>query len=103
MTTPESLSQPVARTPSARHIPIFNARNEDVMPDTNYDAIVVGSGISGGWAAKELAEKGLRVLLLERGPGRVAGICPAIRCPETCTVAGTFEAERLRPATAVAR
>ncbi|MDP9349855.1 MAG: GMC family oxidoreductase [Gemmatimonadota bacterium] len=33
-----------------------------------YDAIVVGSGISGGWAAKELAEKGLRVLLLERGP-----------------------------------
>lgn len=34
---------------------------------TNYDAIVVGSGISGGWAAKELAEKGLRVLLLERG------------------------------------
>jgi len=37
------------------------------MPDTSYDAIVVGSGISGGWAAKELTEKGLRVLLLERG------------------------------------
>ena len=33
-----------------------------------YDAIVVGSGISGGWAAKELTERGLRVLLLERGP-----------------------------------
>jgi choline dehydrogenase-like flavoprotein len=33
----------------------------------NYDAIVVGSGISGGWAAKELCEKGLKVLLLERG------------------------------------
>lgn len=32
-----------------------------------YDAIVIGSGISGGWAAKELAEKGLKVLLLERG------------------------------------
>ena len=32
-----------------------------------YDAIVVGSGISGGWAAKELCEKGLKVLLLERG------------------------------------
>ena len=32
-----------------------------------YDAIVVGSGISGGWAAKELTEKGLRVLVLERG------------------------------------
>jgi choline dehydrogenase-like flavoprotein len=37
------------------------------MQDTSYDAIVVGSGISGGWAAKELTEKGLRVLLLERG------------------------------------
>ena len=32
-----------------------------------YDAIVVGSGISGGWAAKELTEKGLRTLVLERG------------------------------------
>lgn len=32
-----------------------------------YDAIVVGSGISGGWAAKELCEGGLKVLLLERG------------------------------------
>jgi choline dehydrogenase-like flavoprotein len=38
-----------------------------VAQSTDYDAIVVGSGISGGWAAKELAEKGLRVLLLERG------------------------------------
>jgi choline dehydrogenase-like flavoprotein len=33
-----------------------------------FDAIVVGSGISGGWAAKELCERGLKVLLLERGP-----------------------------------
>ncbi len=32
-----------------------------------YDAIVVGSGITGGWAAKELTEKGMEVLLLERG------------------------------------
>ncbi len=37
------------------------------MPDNTFDAIVVGSGISGGWAAKELCEKGLTVLLLERG------------------------------------
>ena len=37
------------------------------MADQEYDAIVVGSGISGGWAAKELTEKGLNVLLLERG------------------------------------
>lgn len=32
-----------------------------------YDAIVIGSGISGGWAAKELSEKGLKTLMLERG------------------------------------
>lgn len=38
------------------------------MANQAYDAIVVGSGISGGWAAKELTEKGLKVLLLERGP-----------------------------------
>ena len=37
------------------------------MAEIIYDAIVVGSGISGGWAAKELTEKGLKVLLLERG------------------------------------
>ena len=37
------------------------------MADNTYDAIVVGSGISGGWAAKELTEKGLKVILLERG------------------------------------
>ena len=37
------------------------------MPENVYDAIVVGSGISGGWAAKELTEKGLKVLMLERG------------------------------------
>lgn len=38
------------------------------MPATNrFDAIVIGSGVSGGWAAKELTEKGLRVLMLDRG------------------------------------
>ncbi len=38
------------------------------MMDVNeYDAIVVGSGISGGWAAKELCEKGLKTIMLERG------------------------------------
>ena len=35
--------------------------------ERTYDAIVIGSGISGGWAAKELTEKGLRTLVLERG------------------------------------
>ncbi|MFD2998885.1 GMC oxidoreductase [Pontibacter toksunensis] len=37
------------------------------MAENVYDAIVVGSGISGGWAAKELTEKGLKTLMLERG------------------------------------
>jgi choline dehydrogenase-like flavoprotein len=32
-----------------------------------FDAIVIGSGISGGWAAKELTEKGLKTLVIERG------------------------------------
>jgi choline dehydrogenase-like flavoprotein len=37
------------------------------MSANNYDAIVIGSGISGGWAAKELTEKGLKTIMLERG------------------------------------
>ena len=42
----------------------FNSQGKD---EVTYDAIVVGSGVSGGWAVKELTEKGLKVLLLERG------------------------------------
>ncbi|HSJ67321.1 MAG TPA: NAD(P)-binding protein, partial [Anditalea sp.] len=37
------------------------------VKERTFEAIVIGSGISGGWAAKELTERGLRVLLLERG------------------------------------
>jgi choline dehydrogenase-like flavoprotein len=37
------------------------------MANNTYDAIVIGSGISGGWAAKELTQKGLKTLMLERG------------------------------------
>ena len=37
------------------------------MPTNTYDAIIVGSGITGGWAAKELTEKGLNTLILEAG------------------------------------
>ncbi|WP_375418354.1 GMC oxidoreductase [uncultured Hymenobacter sp.] len=37
------------------------------MEKNTYDAIVIGSGISGGWAAKELTEKGLKTIMLERG------------------------------------
>lgn len=42
----------------------FNSKGDE---EVTYDAIVVGSGISGGWAAKELAEKGLKTIVLERG------------------------------------
>jgi choline dehydrogenase-like flavoprotein len=42
----------------------FNLKSKK---ENTYDAIVVGSGISGGWAAKELCEKGLKTLVLERG------------------------------------
>ena len=50
--------------------------NNDSLPNINskgvdqntFDAIVIGSGMTGGWAAKELTEKGLKVLMLERGP-----------------------------------
>ena len=41
--------------------------NNKAARQNTYDAIVIGSGISGGWAAKELTEKGLKVLMLERG------------------------------------
>lgn len=41
--------------------------NNKADAKNTYDVIVIGSGISGGWAAKELTEKGLRVLMLERG------------------------------------
>ncbi|MEQ9441656.1 MAG: GMC family oxidoreductase [Cyclobacteriaceae bacterium] len=41
--------------------------NIDSADNRTYDAIVIGSGISGGWAAKELTEKGLKTLVLERG------------------------------------
>lgn len=41
--------------------------NTKAVEENTYDAIVIGSGISGGWAAKELTEKGVKTLVLERG------------------------------------
>ena len=38
-----------------------------------FDAIVVGSGMTGGWVAKELTERGLKTLVIERGPHLEAG------------------------------
>jgi choline dehydrogenase-like flavoprotein len=53
------------------------------MANNTYDAIVVGSGISGGWAAKELTQKGLKTLLLERGRNieHVKGYVNATKAP----------------------
>ena len=39
----------------------------DAAKEMTYDAIVIGSGMSGGWAAKELCDNGLKTLVLERG------------------------------------
>src|SRR6266481_1322165 len=41
--------------------------NGKAKANNTYDAIVIGSGISGGWAAKELTERGLKTIMLERG------------------------------------
>lgn len=41
--------------------------NINLNKSNQYDAIVIGSGMSGGWAAKELCEKGLKTLVLEKG------------------------------------
>src|SRR5215210_7696458 len=46
------------------NIPNINSKGID---QNTFDAIVIGSGMTGGWAAKELCEKGLKTLMLERG------------------------------------
>jgi predicted flavoprotein YhiN len=45
----------------------INYYTNETITIKSYQAIVVGSGISGGWAAKELCEKGLKTLVIERG------------------------------------
>ena len=46
-----------------------------ISPKAPFDAIVVGSGATGGWAAKELTEAGMRVALLEAGACWVSSGC----------------------------
>jgi len=50
----------------SEHIYDYNY-NINAKKNHTYDAIVIGSGMSGGWAAKELCEAGLKTLVLERG------------------------------------
>jgi choline dehydrogenase-like flavoprotein len=61
-----------------------------------YDAIVVGSGVSGGWAAKELTEKGLRVLMLERGKqlDHISGYENALKAPWEMNYNGQLTTEQ---------
>ncbi len=55
----------------------------DTSKKRRYDAIVIGSGITGGWAAKELCEKGLKTLVLERGHklDHITGYHTALQAP----------------------
>ena len=71
--------------------------NIDAAKDMTYDAIVVGSGVSGGWAAKELTEKGLRVLMLERGRAleHVSGYENAMKAPWELKYAGRLTLEQI--------
>ena len=71
--------------------------NIDAAKELTYDAIVIGSGISGGWAAKELTEKGLRVLMLERGRQleHVTGYENAFKSPWEMKTNGQLTTEQI--------
>jgi choline dehydrogenase-like flavoprotein len=71
--------------------------NITAAKELTYDAIVIGSGISGGWAAKELTEKGLRVLMLERGRPleHIAGYENALKAPWESQYGGRLTVEQV--------
>ena len=71
--------------------------NINAVKDMTFDAIVIGSGISGGWAAKELTEKGLRVLLLERGRSleHITGYENAMKAPWKMQYAGRLTTSQI--------
>lgn len=72
--------------------------NISSIKEITYDAIVVGSGISGGWAAKELTEKGLRVLMLERGRPleHITGYEDALKAPWESKYNGKLTVEQIQ-------
>jgi choline dehydrogenase-like flavoprotein len=71
--------------------------NIEAAREITYDAIVIGSGVSGGWAAKELTEKGLRVLMLERGRqlDHVTGYEYALKGPWETKYGGRLTIEQI--------
>ena len=75
------------------------------MADHSFDAIVIGSGISGGWAAKELTEKGLKVLMLERGRNfeHIKDYVSASKDPWDFTHRGMPSSEQLKNHPVIAR
>jgi len=79
--------------------------NIDAGKELTYDAIVIGSGVSGGWAAKELTEKGLRVLMLERGRQleHVSGYENALKAPWEMKYDGRLTTEQIESHPKVSR
>ena len=63
------------------------------VTDTVFDAIVVGSGLTGGWAAKELTERGLKTLVLERGEDLSPGQVPHVKPEEPSELERLYECE----------
>ena len=79
--------------------------NNKAKDQNTFDAIVIGSGISGGWAAKELTEKGLKVLMLERGRNfeHVKDYKTATKDPWDFEHRGTVTKESLKNRPVIAR
>lgn len=79
--------------------------NIETIKELTYDAIVIGSGISGGWAAKELTEKGLRVLMLERGKQleHISGYEYAMKAPWEAKYGGRLTVEQIESHPKVSR
>ncbi|NBV86132.1 MAG: GMC family oxidoreductase, partial [Verrucomicrobia bacterium] len=79
--------------------------NTSAVKEITYDAIVIGSGVSGGWAAKELTEKGLRVLMLERGRQleHVTGYEDAMKAPWESKYNGRVTVEQIESHPKLAR
>lgn len=78
--------------------------NGQAKENRTYDAIVIGSGISGGWAAKELCDQGIKTLVLERGRPVAHGEYPtADKDPWDFTYRGSLPQEKMNRNPIVAR